>query len=360
MSFDKTKVETGLSGLVGYRPSLDPNFFVLDATNLQSDSGYYVNDNPFAEIEAFKDTLNYASIDELGFNSKLSQLTSSAITSVCSAVFQDKDHPSFIDRQLQFKNATNKINLESLPDGFVCEKICIDKKNSVAVEISRVLLDFGGTGDITLYLYNTNSIEPIKTEVVTISTDHQVVSLNWKLDNTDGINGGDWYIGYYTLGLSVAPFKRDYNNSSYESNVTHVYLEKTSVINHVAPNIWDLNLNQGMSETTGMNLDISVYYDYTDLIIQNKFLFADAINLESAIRMLNQYKGSFRSNKTQRIAGANLTEIEVAIEGQTSDKYQKVTGLRPSLGKQLDLINRKIDALVLGYRTGRIKTIVNV
>ena len=54
MSFDKTKVETGLSGLVGYRPSLDPNFFVLDATNLQSDSGYYVNDNPFAEIEAFK------------------------------------------------------------------------------------------------------------------------------------------------------------------------------------------------------------------------------------------------------------------------------------------------------------------
>jgi len=115
-----------------------------------------------------------------------------------------------------------------------------------------------------------------------------------------------------------------------------------------------------MSETTGMNLDISVYYDYTDVIIQNKFLFADAINLEAAIRMLNQYKSSLRSNKNQRISGANLTEIEVAIEGQTSDKYQKVTGLRPSLGKQLDLIKRKIDTLVMGYKTGRIKTIVNV
>ncbi len=357
--FDKTKVETGLTGLVGFRPSLDPAFFVLDATNLQSDSGYFVNDNPFAELEAYADTVNYASIDVIGFNAKLTQLTSSAITSVCTAVFQDKDNPDFIDRQLQFKNATNKIDLETIPDGFVCEKIFIDKKNSLAVEISRVILDFSGTGDITLYLYNTNSITPIQTQLVTISSDHQVVDLNWKLDNTDGLNGGDWYVGYYNQSITVTPFKRDYNNASSESNITYVNLEKTIVKDHTAPNIWDLDLDDGLSESTGMNLDISVYYDYTDIIIQNKFLFADAINLETAIRMLNQFKGSLRSNKNQRTV-ANLTAIETAIEGQTSDRFQKVTGLRPSLGKQLDLIKRKIETLVLGFRTGRIKTIVNV
>jgi hypothetical protein len=357
--FDKTKVETGLSGLVGWRPSLDPDFFVLNATNLQSDSGYFVNDNPFAELEAYRDTINYSVIDEVGFNTKLTQLTNSAITSVCNAVFQDKDNPDFIDRQLQFKNATNKVDLETVPTGFVCERICIEKKNSLAVEISRVILDFSGTGDVTLYLYNTNSITPIQTQVVTISSDHQVVNLNWKLDNTDGINGGDWYIGYYNQSITVTPYKRDYNNASVESNITHVFLDKTIVKDHTAPNLWDLDLDDGMSETTGMNLDISVYYDYTDIIIQNKFLFADAINLESAISMLNQYKGSLRSNKNQRIANANLTDIEIAIEGQTSDKYQKVTGLRPSLGKQLDFLKRKIQTLVLGFRTGRIKTIVN-
>lgn len=353
--FDKTKVETELSGLVGFRPSLDPNFFTLTPSNLQSDSGYYVNDNPFAELEAYKDTINYASIDEIGFNSKLSQLTSSAITGVCNAVFSDKDNPSFVDRQLQFKNASNKVNLETLPSGFVCEKFCIDKKNSLAVEITTVQLDFEGTGDLTLYLYNTTSLQPIKTETVTITTDHQEVTLNWKLDNK-----GDWYIGYYNESLTVTPYKRDYNNGSLVSNITHVYLDRTNIPNHVSPTLWDLDKEEGMSETTGLNLDISVFYDYTDLIIQNKFLFADAINLEAAILMLNQFKGSLRSNKTQRISGANLTEIEVAIEGQTSDKYQKVTGLRPSLGKQLDLIKRKIDTLFMGYRTGRIKTIVNV
>jgi hypothetical protein len=94
-----------------------------------------------------------------------------------------------------------------------------------------------------LYLYNTNSITPIETEVVTITTDHQTVSLNWKLDNK-----GDWYIGYYTQALTVTPYKRDYNNASYESNITHVYLEKTVVKDHTAPNIWDLTLDSGMSE----------------------------------------------------------------------------------------------------------------
>ena len=358
--FDKSKLELGLSGLVGYRPSLDPNFFTLNAVNLQSDSGFYVNDNPYVEIESYKDTINFKDINEEQFNTKLTQNTNAAIASVCAAVFEDKNNPSFVDRQLQFKNATNKVNLETLPEGFVGEKICIEKKNSLAVEISRILLDFSGTGDVTLYLYNTNSLAPIKTETVTISSDHQVVNLNWKLDNTDGVNGGDWYIGYYTQGLTVTPYKRDYNDASYESNITYIDLEKTSVVGHTAPNLWDLTLDEGMSETTGMNLDISVYYDYTDLVIQNKYLFADAINLEAAIGMLNQVKGSLRSNQNQRLTQDNLIKIEVAIEGQTGDKYTKVTGLRPSLGKQLDLIKRKIETLVFGYRTGRMKTIVNV
>ena len=361
--FDKTKVENGLLGLVGYRASLSPDFFVLTPANLQSDSGYYVNDSPYAELETLKDTLSYSSIDEIGFNSRLSQLTNSAITSVCNAVFHSKDHPDFIDRQYQFKNASNKINTESLDTGFIGEKIRIAKKNSVAIEITRVLMDFSGTGDITLYLYNTNSIQPVETKVVTIASDHQIVDLNWKLNNTDGLNGGDWYIGYYTdeaAASSLAPYERDYNNASYESSITYVDLFKTFVKDHVDRNLWDLDKEEAESKTTGMNLDISVYYDYTDLIIQNKFLFADAICLEAAILFLNQIKASLRANKGQRIANANLTEIETSIEGQTSDKYQKVTGLRPSLNKQLELIQRKINSLVHGYRSGRITTIINV
>ena len=101
--FDKNKVENGLLGLVGYNQPLDPNFFILDAINLQSDSGYYINDNPFASLEVLRNTQNYANIDETGFNTVLTNVTKSAIHSVCNAVFTNKETPSFIDRQLLYK-----------------------------------------------------------------------------------------------------------------------------------------------------------------------------------------------------------------------------------------------------------------
>ena len=97
-----------------------------------------------------------------------------------------------------------------------------------------------GGGDVTLYLYNTNSITPIETKVVTITSDHQEVLLNWKLD----INS-DWYIGYYSDGLTVTPYKRDYNNASYESTITHVYLEKTVVKNHTVTELMGFTRKRG-------------------------------------------------------------------------------------------------------------------
>lgn len=353
--FDKNKITEGLRSLVGFRPSYNPEFFVLTPENLQSDSGYYINDNPFAELEGFYSTINYANIDEIGFNEKLEQLKSSAITSVCNAVFSEKSNPAFADRQLQFKNAMNKINTETLPSGFIGERIELSKLNSLAAKITRVLLDFEGTGNITLYLYSSSSIAPIQSKVIEITSDHMAVELNWEIDSLS-----DWYIGYYTDGIAVKPYDRDFNLSNVESNIKFVHLDKTIVPNHSGENIWDLELDESTDITTGLNLDITTYYDYTDLIIQNKFLFADAIQLEAGILMLSQYKSSLRSNKNQRLTEANLESIEAAIEGQQSDRYQKVTGLRPSLVKQLDLIRRKVDTLMGGYRTGRIKTVVNV
>ena len=182
-------------------------------------------------------------------------MTDSAITSVCNAVFSDKDNPSFVDRQLQFKNATNKVDLETLPIGFVGEKICIDKKNSLAVEITRLFLDFEGSGEVTLYLYNTNSITPIETKVVTINSDHQEVLLKWKLDNNS-----DWYIGYYSDGLTCNALQKGITIMLVmNQTLPTFYLKKPKfkTIQHQTCGIY--RITRGMSETTGMNLDVSVY-----------------------------------------------------------------------------------------------------
>ena len=83
----------------------------------------------------------------------IKNLQEDAIVSVCSRVF---NKPDYIDRQVLYKNAQNKINSETLPDGFVCFKIVVSNKKNIAFKIERILLDFEGTGDIELLLFNTS------------------------------------------------------------------------------------------------------------------------------------------------------------------------------------------------------------
>ena len=79
MSYDVTKIETKFSGLVGLRQPDDPNFFVINPTNLASSSGLFVNDNPFAKLDLLNDTQDYDSIDEIQFNTKLTRVMNNSI-----------------------------------------------------------------------------------------------------------------------------------------------------------------------------------------------------------------------------------------------------------------------------------------
>lgn len=350
MSFDKLKIENKLSGLVGYRQPADPDFFTLDATNLASSSGYYVNDNPFAKLELLLATQDYAGMTEDKFNSKLTQVTNNAINYVCNSVFSDVGSQDYLDRSLLYNYPMNRVNLTSIPDGFVFEKIQVRKKENTAIEITRVLLDFDGTGDIELKLYSSSSITPLQTQIVSITGPHQEVELNWVLDNTDGVTGGEYYLGYDNTGLSVTPYKRDFERSNIRSQYSCLTLSQRTVKGYTGTDLWDLTKEEAISEYTGLNLDITVYNDYTDLITQNKSLFSIAIFLEAQIQFLNEYSASIRSNKDQRMAQQITTAIqETAI---TDTGKVVTTGLRPSLIAQVANIRKQIEKLQRGYFTG--------
>ena len=113
-------------------------------------------------------------------------------------------------------------------------------------------------------LFNSSKKEPLKTETVTINSDHQEVVLNWVLNDTETIYKGDYFVGYIkdeTFALS--PFERSYENSDIMSTITHLNIEKIRVDDHSDSTLFDLNDVQFLEESTGLNLDISVYDDYT-------------------------------------------------------------------------------------------------
>ena len=347
-----TKIQTSLIGLIGFKQPFNPDYAIVDASNLLSASGYFVTDNPYAKIEYIKDNQDYISISDSNFNLVLKQLKQSAISNVCNQVFSEYD---FLDRNLLFKNATRKTNTNVLPIGFVGYRIEVGNTKNIAFKLNRVLLDFEGTGTIKLLLWNTSSLTSLKTKDIVISSDHQEVVLDWVLDNSGNTYKGDYYIGYNTTDLTVTPFKRDYENGNVMSSFKYLCIEQIAVPNHNTETLFDVSTYDGLSEDTGLNFDISVFDDYTDFVINNAYLFARAIQIDCQIQCIQLYLSSLRSNLNQSISAQLYEKIMIELEGTSTDSLINVKGLKNQLIGEITSIRNEIQKIKIGVKkTGQI------
>lgn len=335
-----------MSGIVGFKQPYNPEYAIVNAENQLSSSGYFVTDNPYAKIEYIKDNQDYIGIADDEFNSLLVDLKKSSVANVCNQVFNDYD---FIDRTLLFKNASNKINVETLPVGFVGYRIRVSKGSDVAFKINRVLLDFDGTGDFTLLLFNTASKTPIKSKVITITTDHQEVALDWAIDNSSGTYKGDYYIGYINNALTVSPFERQWGSSNVMTQPINMDIYRIKVVAHTTATLFDLDDVDGMSEDNGLNLDITVYDDYTDFVLNNKMLFARAIQLDAIISCVQLYLSSLRSNANQSHSAMMYEKIMIELEGTSAEGVVRVKGLKNQLIGEITSIRSELQKLRKGF-----------
>ncbi len=339
------KIQAKLNGLVGFRQPFNPAYAIVDTANQVSRSGLYANDNDFVKVEFLKDCQDYEAISDPNFNIFLANKQKESIASVCNAVFYQSD---FIDRGLMFRYALNKVNTITLPTGFIGYKIKIEAENNLAVHISRVILDFAGTGSIKLLLFNTSKIDLALAKDVSITSDHQEVALGWSIDNTDGIYGGDWYIGYVSNNLAVKPYARDYELSKVQKDFTHLEICPILIPGHTTETLFDLTNFEGFTDATGLNLDITVCNDYTDLAINNEFLFANAILYSLQISCLQTMVASLRSNRNERISADMIRKMLIEVEGADDGTLKKV-GMKNKLYGSLAKIKAEITKLQEGY-----------
>ena len=134
------------------------------------------------------------------------------------------------------------------------------------------------------------------------------------------------------------------------SNFKELCLEKVLVNNYTGNELFNLDLIEGLSQDTGLNLDISIYDDYTDFILNNKQLFAKAICLEFIIRCLQNYVSSIRSRNNERKAEELYQKIMIEIEGlKGSDSILSVVGLREQVMGEISLLKQEIKKLKVGF-----------
>jgi hypothetical protein len=343
--FNRTKI-SDISGIVGWIQPTNPEYAKLDATNLASGSGRFVNENKLAKVEYIYDTQEYSEISDADFNTELVQLQNTAILDVMDKVF---NMPDFIDRQVLYRYPNNKVTTDALPDGFVGYEIKSDDTKNVAIEIKRDLLEFSGTGDITLVLYNSNQKAVVKSKVVTISSDLQEVELNWRLDNESPLYKGNLYYGYFTDGLEVLPYNRDYEGANVQSCITHLEIYNIQVAGATSGDLFDLDDIDSADECWGLNPDITVFYDYTDLILQNEFLFAKAIQMQCQLQAMSYIIASNRSNRNERLSNEMMERVRFEIEGTNPTAGLKKIGIRDKIIGEVNRIREEIERLQHGY-----------
>lgn len=345
---DVAKIQDSLVGLIGFRQPVNPDYAIIDSDNLLSESGYFVNDNPYAKIEFLKDSTDYIDIDVVDFNSFLTNLKKTSITNICNQVFSSVD---YIDRNVFYKNAFSKVNTENLATGFYGFKIQVSSEKNISFKISRVLLDFEGTGTIKLVLWNNSKLQPLQTKEIEIISDHQEEVIDWVVNNTDTTYKGEYYLGVlFDENSGVRPYKRDWNNADLMSYITYLDIQKVDFIGHTSDTLFDITQLENNQETNGLNFDITVFDDFTDMIINNKSLFARAIYLDVIISFLTHYCTSLRSNRNEQIAKEMYQKLMIEIEGtRPEDSVISVKGLRPQLLTEISTIKQEIEKLKEGY-----------
>jgi hypothetical protein len=344
--FQVDKIQTGLLGLVGVRQPFNPDYAKFDAANIASRSGLFIDDIANFNAEFFIDTQNYSSISDTDLNEHLRNLQRSAIVSVCQQVFGQK---SYTDRNLLYSQASTRTATETtIQNGFVGFKINPSLTKNTAFKITQIRCEFQGTGTVKILLFNSAVNTPLYEKDVTISSTYQIEDLDWEVNNTMGDYKGEYYLGYIYDG-SLVPFKRDYENSDYQNSIAEFAVNKSYVPNSTVTTLGALEQEVYLSENTGINPDITVYDDYTDMILQNESIFAQAIKYEYAIQVMQRYLASTRSNRNERLSKDIIFRTVETIEGSAPTSPVNVTGVKELLGKEVSMLRKTIEDMKSAY-----------
>lgn len=324
--------------------------------NVSSGSNRYFEDfHPLCDAEILlkmQPNSSYTSTSDSGFITYLVNQSRSVIMESLNAVY---NAPQIIDKaKLCFFRPDTMLVPQPVPNAgqFVGLKMTLTA-GDFAVKFNKVLLFFDKSITFNLYLYNDMTLPPIYTKQVTTSAMEQVeidlstdAIMNYISPNVNA--GGVWYFGYYQDDIELQGAKAIFysiGNNMYHgcriwaySAVT--YIDVQGHVNFQRNNVGANNL------TYGMNLEVSVYVDATNNIVQNVSLLDEVIGNMMAVRVVKQLIFSYRTNATQRAVSGikEVSELYAQLNGyKADDEIPYVLGLQ-------DILNRSIKTAKKGFQ----------
>lgn len=363
--YKPTELKTGLRTLVGFKQSLNPQQTQLNELTT-SDSGlYFQSAHPLINIEVLKalainsepftyDAFNIANayvigdiVSDSGLNYiRLTNGTGEALTDSAAwkpyILFEEvlkewvdeaiiKTVNDWISRKNIMRTAANLLEREQLfrvrkftsepktLTNFCGLKIRTLDSNGLKLKIHKVGLWFEDAGSITIKVFRSDKTTVVTSQACTITEGGSVqwFDLNLELDPKTV-----YYIGYYPSGNNYHEWI--YNEEIRQNRFFDIHGFYRGQSGDPAA-MWD-NSNdvESVSQSYGVNLKISAYCDYTELILEQSALFAQSLSLRFAIDTLKKLVHNPQANVSRFIKTNDPNFLLYELQGNENDEQKSL------------------------------------
>lgn len=312
---------------------------ILDASAKTTKSGrtydFYHSLANFVNIYDCQEDIDITNAE---VNALIAQWQKDAINTVLKRIFNESD---LIENALLYKNANTYNDLITNNGKFVGFEIEVPDTDTIVNVLNSVILQFNGVVTFNLYLFHSSVKTALSTtSCLTVSDSFKKVDLAKFLYAQYTTYGpGKFYLGYFQNDLgSVQAYNRVWDNSPVQTRFKCAKIRPIQVTPN-GTSLFDIQDVEYVSESWGLNLDVSSYQDHTNKIMSNLALFDDAQGLAFAIRILELIKTTGRIN-VQRV-NQKLPEIAAfELESQTSDTAVKTTGMYAKLAIEINRVRK--------------------
>jgi len=341
--FDFSRVIASLFGRVGWRQPIKANSPIINSTNQLAKGYRYFNDGAFHTIitvDNIKATMDEASASDNNLNAHLESLQRAAIMRCLNAVFRE---PEYIKQYLLLDRIGQNDKVIENTGLFVGYEINLAPVMDIGIQIDSATLLFDQDVTFNLYLFKDGKKSPISViEVSAVAGEATVVNFSDLVLNYIGsaTKGGRFYFGYFQDDLGSARAIQEQVCSKDTACFCAQPMQSKKVIGE-----FDFNRNQRSYtiQPYGINLEMSVFRDHTQVIVKKANLFDEVIGLTVASMTIEQIIYTCRSNTNERVLKDELSKIGIQLDlngvAAISDS-PKIKGLNDRIEEELKRLRK--------------------
>lgn len=335
--YNIAKVMTSMQGRLGWSQPTLAGMPVISGQNQTSSSSRFFDDfHDSCTIQKLYAAQEDPAISDADFNTLLQRMDRSGIMRCLNAIF---NRPQMIDHNLVYERMSNVRNIPVPNGGNFCGYRMKVSNGDYAVMLNTIALFFDSAVTFNVYLFNDLTQAPLMSQSVTTMANTQtVINLNWILKYVDNNKGGLFYVGYFQDDLGAAMAIDEQLNMWTDCKIFGAWPFQSPRV----PGRLDFNrINPSVVfRTYGMNMELSSYRDYTEVILQNAHLFDEARGLLMAIQVIGKIKNSSRTNATSRQSN-EMIKLDYDVELAFPTKEAPfMSGLKAQLAREFERINR--------------------